>query len=73
MFKNLSFNFNWFLFNRSGLVKPDIQHVNCTNWIDIRRGAIPNTVEQITLDTDYAQKVKYSSYSTSVLFYNAIR
>uniref|UniRef100_A0A7N6B521 receptor protein-tyrosine kinase n=1 Tax=Anabas testudineus TaxID=64144 RepID=A0A7N6B521_ANATE len=40
----------------SGLVKPDIQHVNCTNWIDIRRGAIPNTVEQITLDTDYAQK-----------------
>uniref|UniRef100_A0A7N6BN74 receptor protein-tyrosine kinase n=1 Tax=Anabas testudineus TaxID=64144 RepID=A0A7N6BN74_ANATE len=37
----------------SGLVKPDIQHVNCTNWIDIRRGAIPNTVEQITLDTDY--------------------
>lgn len=49
---------NCFLSNRLGLIKPDIQNVNCSNWRDIGVGTIPNPVEPVMMDTDYTQKVK---------------
>lgn len=55
-----------FLSNRSGLIKSEIQLVQCAGWRDISNSTGHHPVERIMADPDHAQQVNSPSRSHAI-------